>query len=235
MNRLWAMGLLLVLGMTGCGTIQRAKQADVLEAQVKQLQEQHDDLAAQMKLRDDELARLYAEQHRLQAEKQQVVEKVDELAQAKERLARDLRQQIGEYRAKLTMTERGLIITFLAEILFDSGKAVVRPEGHGVLDTVAEVLATTVKDNHVAIEGHTDNEPIRHSGWPSNWELSTHRALAVLHYFVETRGLPPSHFQASGFGEYRPVAMNDTSQGRQQNRRVEIVILPKGLTKVKSS
>ncbi len=92
-----------------------------------------------------------------------------------------------------------------------------------------------MKDNQVAVEGHTDNQPIKHSGWRSNWELSTARALAVLHYFVDTRGLPPTRFQVIGVGEQRPVASNETAQGRQQNRRVEIIIVPKALTKVTSS
>ena len=181
----------------------------------------------------EELAQLSAEQQRLHQEKQQVVQKVDELAEAKERLARDLQRQIGEYKAKLKLTERGLIITFLAEILFDSGKSEIKSQGYEVLDKVSEVLATTVKDNRVAIEGHTDNEPIRYSNWKSNWELSAHRALAVLHYFADTRGLPPQRFQVVGFGEYHQEVSNDTAEGRQQNRRVEIVILPKALTKEK--
>lgn len=228
--------------VSGCGIMQKAKQADVLKAELEKarhdqegLQRQREALQAQLKAHDEELARLNAEHQRLQQEKQQAVEQVDELAEAKERLARDLQRQIGEYQAKLTLTERGLVITFLAEILFDSGKAVVKPEGYEVLDKVSEVLATTVENNRVAVEGHTDNDPIKHSGWKSNWELSAHRALAVLHYFVDARGLPPERFQAVGYGEYHPVGTNDTDEGRLQNRRVEVVILPKQLTKVKPS
>ena len=233
----WVACVLITLASAGCGTFQKAKQADVLAGELARVKTElagtgqaRDALQARLAQQDEELARLDAERQRLHQERQRAVEKVDELAQAKERLARDLQQQIGEYKAKLTMTERGLIITFLAEILFDSGKAVVKPDGYAVLDKVAEVLATTVKEHQVAVEGHTDTEPIKHSGWKSNWELSTHRALAVLHYFVDTRQLPPTRFQANGFGEYRPTGSNETLAGRQQNRRVEIVILPKALT-----
>ena len=76
------------------------------------------------------------------------------------------------------------------------------------------------------IEGHTDNQPIKRSGWKSNWELSTARALSVLHYLSEKSVAEP-RLAATGYGEYKPVATNDAREGRQKNRRVEIVILPK--------
>lgn len=222
---------LVAVLVSGCSTFQKAKEADHLRVELAQAQKDLGDARDQTAVLEKKLAARDAELAAVYAEKQQLRQRADELTVAKERLARDLQQQIGEYKAKLTMTERGLVITFLAEVLFDSGKAVIKPDGYEVLDKVAEVLATTVKDNAVAVEGHTDNDPITHSAWTSNWELSTHRALAVLHYFVDTRGLPPARFQVNGFGEYRPSDTNDTTAGRQQNRRVEIVILPKALTK----
>ena len=79
------------------------------------------------------------------------------------------------------------------------------------------------------MEGHTDNEPIKYSGWKSNWELSTARATSVLHYLVDDKGVNPKLVKAVGYGEFRPVAANDTPEGRQLNRRVEIVIQPKYL------
>ena len=88
-------------------------------------------------------------------------------------------------------------------------------------------------DLNIGIEGHTDNEPIEYSGWKSNWELSTARALSVLHYLADQEGIAPQRLSAVGYGEYKPVASNDTKEGRRLNRRVEIVILPK-ITKVDS-
>ncbi|PIQ87934.1 MAG: hypothetical protein COV73_01520 [Candidatus Omnitrophica bacterium CG11_big_fil_rev_8_21_14_0_20_43_6] len=82
------------------------------------------------------------------------------------------------------------------------------------------------------MEGHTDNVPISKSGWKSNWELSTARALSVLHYLAGEQGVSPERLSAIGYGEYRPLASNETADGRKQNRRVEIVILP-NITKVK--
>ncbi|PIP18961.1 MAG: hypothetical protein COX41_05460, partial [Candidatus Omnitrophica bacterium CG23_combo_of_CG06-09_8_20_14_all_41_10] len=101
-------------------------------------------------------------------------------------------------------------------------------------DKVAEVLNRDVPDSQVAVEGHTDNDPIKYSGWKSNWELSSGRALAVLHYLVDECKVEPQRLSANGYGEYHPVAPNDTPQNKQKNRRVEIVILPSKVSKVKA-
>ena len=97
---------------------------------------------------------------------------VDELSQAKQLLEEQLQQEISDKTVKLKMMEKGLVITFVAEILFDSGKAVLRPEMFPALDKVAKILKDNVPDLKIGIEGHTDNEPIKSSGWKSNWELS---------------------------------------------------------------
>jgi chemotaxis protein MotB len=94
------------------------------------------------------------------------------------------------------------------------------------------VLRDNVPQLGVGIEGHTDNQPIKFSNWKSNWELSTARALSVLHYLVDNRGIAPERLSVMGYSEYRPVASNDTWEGRKMNRRVEVVILPP-VTKVK--
>jgi len=91
-----------------------------------------------------------------------------------------------------------------------------------------------MREFNIGIEGHTDNVPIKHSGWKSNWELATARALSVLHYLENEQGISGERLSAIGYGEYRPVASNETKDGRKQNRRVEIVILP-NVTKVKGS
>lgn len=159
---------------------------------------------------------------------------LSEMERAKAELEDRLKKEIADNQAKLEMTERGLVITFLSEVLFDSGKAKLREDAKGKIDKVASVLKTTVSDLNVGIEGHTDNVPIKHSGWKSNWELSTARATSVLHYLIDQDQIEPQRLSATGFGEYHPVASNLTKEGRQKNRRVEIVILPK-TTKQKSS
>ena len=127
-----------------------------------------------------------------------------------------------------------VVITVVGDVLFDSGKSKIRPQSNSILDKVANVLKENVPQLNVGIEGHTDNVPIKHSGWKSNWELSTARALSVLHYLVGNEGVAPGRISAIGYGEFRPVASNDSKEGRQLNRRVEIVILPQ-LTKTKEA
>ena len=124
------------------------------------------------------------------------------------------------------------MITFMSEVFFDSGKDIIREDGKDSIRKVAEVLNRDVPNSNFAIEGHTDNQLIKYSKWKSNWELSSARALAVLHYFVDECSVAPTRLSANGYGEFRPVAPNDTNENMQKNRRVEIVILPSKVSKV---
>ena len=165
---------------------------------------------------------------------EELSQKVDELSQAQKILEERLSKEIDDKQVKLRMAEKGLVITFVADVLFDSGKAKLRPEAYPSLDKVARVLNENVADLKVGVEGHTDNEPIKFSGWKSNWELSTERALSVLHYLSETALVSPERLSVLGYGEYQPVSGNSDKAGKQLNRRVEVVIFPK-VTKVKES
>lgn len=149
-----------------------------------------------------------------------------ELERAKQELDARLRNEINDKEVKVEMLEKGLVITFVAEVLFDSGKAELRKDSLSKLEKVSNVIQNVVPDLNIGVEGHTDNVPIKHSNWKSNWELSAHRALSVLHYLTG-RGADPKRLSATGYGEYQPVASNSSASGRQKNRRVEIVILPK--------
>lgn len=164
----------------------------------------------------------------------QLKNELSELERAKAELEDRLKKEIGDRQIKVEMEDRGLVITFVAEVLFDSGKDKLRNDALEKLNKISEILNTTVKDLSIGIEGHTDNVPIKHSGWKSNWELSTARAVSVLHYLADHQALAPERLSATGYGEYHPVASNETSEGRQENRRVEIVILPK-TTKAKAA
>ncbi len=152
---------------------------------------------------------------------------LSELERAKQELEDRLRKEIEGKQARVDMTDRGLVVTFVSEVLFDSGKAKLRSDSLGKLAKVTGVLNTTVRELNIGIEGHTDNIPIKYSGWKSNWELSSARAMSVLHYMIDEQGVEPTRLSATGFGEYKPMAGNETAEGRQKNRRVEIVILPK--------
>jgi len=157
---------------------------------------------------------------------EELTAQLNELEAAKRLLEERLSQEIKDKQVKLQMMEKGLVITVVGDLLFDSGKAKLRSESYSILDKVARVLQENVSQYDVGIEGHTDNQPIVYSGWKSNWELSTARALSVLHYLVTEEGVSPTRLSAIGYGEFRPVSSNEESSGRQLNRRVEIVILP---------
>jgi len=163
---------------------------------------------------------------------EELSDQLDELSRAKGLLEERLGQEISDKQVKLQMMEKGLVITVVGDLLFDSGKAKIRQEAYSLLDKVSAVLKDNMAGFNIGIEGYTDNVPIKHSSWKSNWELSTARSLSVLHFLVNEKGISPERLSAIGFGEYRPVASNDTREGKKLNRRVEIVIQPK-ISKVK--
>jgi len=158
---------------------------------------------------------------------------LDDLSAAKKLLEDRLSGEIQDKQVKLQMMEKGLVITVVGDLLFDSGKAKIKSEAFPLLNKVAAVLKENMAQFQVGIEGHTDNTPIKHSGWKSNWELSSARALSVLHYLEKKEEIAPERLSAIGYGEFQSVASNDTREGRKLNRRVEIVILPR-TTKVKN-
>ncbi len=157
----------------------------------------------------------------------QLKSQLSDLERAKAELESRLESEIDNNEVNVQMLDKGLVITFVSEVLFDSGKSELLATSTGKLSKVASVLKTTVSDLNVGIEGHTDNVPIKHSGWKSNWELSAARALSVLHYLEDQENIHPKRLSATGYGEFQPVSSNITKGGKQKNRRVEIVILPK--------
>lgn len=153
------------------------------------------------------------------------MEEAEKFKTVKDMLEKKLKGQIGGDQVSLSMRDGGLVIILSDNILFDSGKAEVKQDAYGILDNVAAIINKEVPDKNIGVSGHTDNVPITYSNWKSNWELSTSRATNVLHY-LEGAGMNPERLSATGYGEHRPIASNDTKEGRKKNRRVEIVILP---------
>lgn len=170
---------------------------------------------------------LNREIERLNAELEGLSKKTDDLSRAKEELERKLSGELESGNLSLSMQARGLVVTVLDRVLFDPGKAELKESSKGTLEKVANILQGKVRQHMVYVEGHTDNVPIRRSGWRSNWELSTARATEVIHFFVDEINLDPHRLAATGYGEFHPVASNDTESGKLKNRRVEIVISPK--------
>lgn len=124
---------------------------------------------------------------------------------------------------KFILEKRGLVIRISEHVFFNSGEASIRPEMVPILNVLGQSLNKI--NNHIRIEGHTDTVPIHTPKFPSNWELSTARATMIVRYLLGHYPYSPDQLSATGYAEYRPVASNQTAEGRLQNRRVDFVIL----------
>lgn len=188
----------LVILLSGCTVIfQQGRSSDI--EKIKSLKEQLEEL----KMTEEEYLKL---------------------KDAYAALAKSLKEEIDAQKVSLGIQQKGLVITFVDSVLFDSGKVKLRTEAYSTLDKIVAACQDVARGREIGIEGHTDNQPIKYSNWKSNWELSTARAISVLHYLVE-KGISPENISATGYGEFRPVVENRTEEGRQKNRRVEIVLL----------
>lgn len=134
------------------------------------------------------------------------------------------RSLIDAGRLSVSIDRGRMVIQLPQDILFQSGSATVGADGRQTLAEVASVLAE-LDDRRFQVEGHTDDVPISTERFPSNWELSTARALSVVRLLVQG-GVPPESLSGAGYGEFQPVASNDDAEGRRRNRRIEIVMLP---------
>ena len=116
-----------------------------------------------------------------------------------------------------------LVLRLPEKLMFDRGEAVLRSEGGDALIAIAEEL--TDRPVRIRVEGHTDSTPIHTPRFPSNWELSQSRAMAVVRFFLEDGKIAPVRLAAAGYGEHHPVASNDTPEGKAQNRRVDLIVV----------
>jgi chemotaxis protein MotB len=148
-----------------------------------------------------------------------------DLGRVQHDLSLALAQQIASKTIALEMGRDGLVISLREAGFFDSGSATPKPEAMPTLRTIAARLGVTPYD--LRVEGHTDNVPIHTAEFDSNWELSSARATHIARLFLEMKAIPPDRLSAAGFAEFHPVASNDTAEGRAQNRRVDLVVLPR--------
>ncbi|MBI5597343.1 MAG: flagellar motor protein MotB [Elusimicrobia bacterium] len=123
----------------------------------------------------------------------------------------------------VNVTEQRILVTMPDPILFDSGAAALKAQAHPFLAEFSEIVKTL--PNNIVVEGHTDDRAVRGGRFASNWELSMARAASVVGYLVREQGLDPRRVSGAGFAEFRPVASNDTPEGRAANRRIEISML----------
>jgi chemotaxis protein MotB len=162
-------------------------------------------------------------------------EQLNQLRMEKEQAGQRAKSLEDEMRAELeskdvaiSKLQGKLTVTIVDRVMFDSGEAVLKPDGAAVMQKIADLLAGH-PELKLHVIGHTDNVPIRQSAqgrFSSNWELSAARALAAVHYLTEKAGVEPRRVGAVAYGEFRPLADNATAEGRAKNRRIEITILP---------
>ena len=143
--------------------------------------------------------------------------------QIKSSIVAHLIKQGAQNKAVLSLTRRGLIVSLKEAGFFDSGQAYIKPSAYELINTIAEAMAPY--NNPLRLEGHTDNIPISTAQFASNWELSTARAVNGLKYLIKNFDVDPDKISATGYSEFRPVAANDTAEGRARNRRVDLVML----------
>lgn len=146
-----------------------------------------------------------------------------ELLPTHDRLTAELLPQIAASQVEISLQPRGLILSLKESAFFAPGDDAVSGQAQPILAKVAEAL--TQVPGQIRLEGHTDNTPIHTPRFPSNWQLSTARSVAVLKLLTSQFRLPAERFAVAGYGEYQPLESNDTEEGRGRNRRVDVVIL----------
>ncbi|NCC80698.1 MAG: flagellar motor protein MotB [Clostridia bacterium] len=154
-----------------------------------------------------------------EAEKQDI----QELQEIVQQLREELSEEISRGEIIVQLNERGVLVRLQDTLLFDSGRAVLRPEARTALNEVANTLRGI--DRYYRIEGHTDDVPTDPRTYATNWELSAARATNVLRYLVENGGMDPFRMSGGVFGEYYPLVANIDRESRQKNRRVDIIVL----------
>jgi chemotaxis protein MotB len=149
----------------------------------------------------------------------------DDLGAMRRDLSQRLSDQVAHHTVSIEMGREGLVISLREAGFFDSGSATPRPETLATLEPIAVAISRTPYD--VRVEGHTDNVPMHNEQFDSNWELSAARATRIARLLIDMHAVPPDRLSAAGYAEFHPIASNATEQGRAENRRVDLVILPR--------
>ncbi|HVO33526.1 MAG TPA: OmpA family protein [Elusimicrobiota bacterium] len=232
MNRIHILALIgpaaAILTFTGCVSnstyVKSQKQVSELTSQLSDLTKKNQDLSQQLGQLNDRLS--------------QASQQLDETKQTADQLAKEkaeqdqvvssLQTEIQAGQVKISQLAGKLSINMVDKILFNSGSSKLNAAGEKVLLQVGRALKN-VQGKRIWIGGHTDNVPISDSlkdKFASNWELSTARATSVARFLQDKAGLPGERLIAAGYGEYQPIADNSTAEGREQNRRIELLLVP---------
>lgn len=217
--------LLLLLGLASHSLFEQKAAKDALHAR---LAAQEQTIASADRQREQHLAELAQAKARIEAlttEAADALQAKEAATSAQRDLETEMRAALASKDVTITELQGRLTLNILDRILFDSGQALIKPDGQDVLRKLAAVL-DQFPDRQIHVAGHTDNVPIHTAQFPSNWELSAARALAAVRFLVEDAGVNPARLAAVASGEHQPVADNATAAGRAMNRRIAIVVLP---------
>lgn len=239
-SRVWGT-LLIVLAaaaLTGCAELNQLRarnlqldtQLTASQGRIVELEAEKAQLQATIADRDDALSAAQAEVGLWKGKYDALRGAFDELGAAPA-ISPELEAQLRRLalvhpNIRVKQTREGFVVEVGTDILFDSGKVDLKPEGVATIRSIAEVIRDVGTDEVLRVDGHTDNEPIKVSGWKDNFHLSAMRAHTVLKA-LEAEGIPAERMFLAGFAFHRPEAPNETREGRQRNRRVEILIVPK--------
>jgi len=216
------------VGMWNSANARHQKDAETMHSMQEASDSLKADLAnarAQIQTNQDLITSLTNQVAALQKEKEQV-------SKTSKSLEDEMRSQLESKDVTISKLQGRLTVNIVDRVMFDSGEAVLKPDGEVVMRKIAQILQEHPQLS-IHVVGHTDNIPIRQtaqSRFASNWELSAARALAAVHFLTERAGVDPRRVGAVGYGEFRPVADNATAEGRAKNRRIAITILPEELS-----
>jgi chemotaxis protein MotB len=200
------------------------KEIDSLQTQLNDAKSQLLNVVAENQTNQDTITTLKGQVADLEAQK-------DMAAQMSKALENEMRSDLESKDVTISNLKGKLTVNIVDRVMFDSGEAILKPDGEAVMRKIAAILIGHPQLK-IQVMGHTDNVPIRpaaRSRFASNWELSTARALAAVHFLTEQAGVDPRRVGAVGYGEFRPIADNATAEGRSKNRRIAITIVPDDL------
>lgn len=213
---------------------ERHKAVEALEGRIRGLELERGQLEDQVDALTKEKAELVSDRARLATsidETRKALREAQERKAATEARIAQYRDLVERFRAlidagklQVKIVDGRMVVELATDVLFASGKADLSAEGKSAIGQVAAVFAE-IPDQRYQVEGHTDDVPIKTAQFPSNWELASARAIVVVRALVEA-GVPPDRVSGASYGEFRPVADNKSKEGRAENRRIEITVVP---------
>ncbi|WP_169791436.1 OmpA/MotB family protein [Sandaracinus amylolyticus] len=210
------------------------EQRTQMETRITELEALNAQLVSRLEALGQDVEGLQSERSSLQSsltETQRALEELRERERQQQARLATFRQMLERFRAmidsgrlRVRIFRNRMVVELPDNVLFDSGEAELREQGQQTLAEVASVLRT-IEGRQFQVAGHTDNVPIRSRRFPSNWELSTARAVSVARFLIE-QGISGERISAAGYADTQPVDSNDTDEGRAHNRRIEIQLVP---------